>query len=626
MKLIELFSLKGIDLNTSVINKNEAIDYLIELMMANNNIIDKTAYKQEIISCENQCTKVLEEVVILHIKTEYVIRPGISAIVIKDGINYNPSDGLLTRVVFMIAIPKDNENIYQETLRQLSKMLIDHDFKNQLINTNDSKEFLSLFDTKESVREKTIDKLENRYDVLAVTACPMGISHLFMATENLKKKAEEMKISFKVETIQAIESKNILTKTEIEKAKCIIIATDKQIDMARFDGKPVIFAKLSDAITNAEILLEQALSDEIKIYNFQDETEKRINKYKTIFKKLYIQLSEGINNVLPVLIGVGALISIATLAVTYNIFNISTLTDNVWIANSYVFGNAIQGMIVALLAGFIGQTIASRIGFASGFGCGVATQLNVIYLNDVNNPGILGGIIAGFIGGYMVIFLQWLCRNMPKQFDRVKTMTIYPIFSIMMAGVIIYLISPYIGSFNHIIAILISEMNLPFKLILGIILGTMIAVDIDGPINKIVYIFGISQILEGNLDVMAAVMAGGMVPPLAIAFATSFFEDKFTNQERERGQDNFLNGLLFSSKGVIPFIHKDPQLVTVICIVASSIASGLTMIYNCGLRIPHGGIFVLPLISHPLRFLVALLAGSICGGAIYGLWKENSDK
>lgn len=627
MKLTELLCLERIDLNANVINKNDMINYLIELMMVNDNIIDKNVYKQEILNSKiKNINEIMDGITILYAKTEAVNKPGISVIAVKNKIDYDSLDEFSTRLIFMIVMPDDNEDLYLDIIQQLSQMLMDHNFKEQLINASSSNEFLSLISMKELEIEKIIEKPKDCYEILAVTACPLGIVQTFTAAKSLEKMANKMNILFKVEIQSAAVFENILTKDEIKNAKCIIVVADKQIDMSRFNGKRIVMAKIADGINNAEMLLKQAFSNETPIYNFQTETNKKTDKNLAILKTLYAQLSEGINKILPILVATGALISIATLAVSYNLFNISSLVDNVWIANSYVFGNAIQGMVVALLAGFIGNTISSQIGFASGFCCGVATQLNSIYLNDQNNPGILGGIIAGFIGGYMVIAIQKLCKDMPKQFDEFKSMIIYPILSIMIGGLITYLLSPYIGEFNHIIAVFIAEMSLLLKLLLGIIIGIMMTIDMKGPTNKMTYIFGISQILEGNIDVMAAVMAGGMVPPLAIAVATSLFEDKFTNQEIVMGQENFLKGLLFIFDGITPLIYKDFQLVRVTCIAASSIASGLVMIYNCGIMIPQGGIFVLPLMVHPLRFLVALLAGSICGGAIYGLWKEKSDK
>ncbi|WP_285814922.1 fructose-specific PTS transporter subunit EIIC [Thomasclavelia cocleata] len=624
MKLTELLCLERIDLNANVINKNDMINYLIELMMVNDNIIDKNVYKQEILNSKiKNINEIMDGITILYTKTEAVNKPGISVIAVKNKIDYDSLDEFSTRLIFMIVMPDDNEDLYLDIIQQLSQMLMDYNFKEQLINASSSNEFLSLISMKELEIEKIIEKPKDCYEILAVTACPLGIVQTFTAAKSLEKMANKMNILFKVEIQSATVFENILTKDEIKNAKCIIVVADKHIDMSRFNGKRVVMAKITDGINNAEMLLKQAFSNETPIYNFQTETNKKTDKNLAILKTLYAQLSEGINKILPILVATGALISIATLAVSYDLFNISSLVDNVWIANSYVFGNAIQGMVVALLAGFIGNTISSQIGFASGFCCGVATQLNSIYLNDPNNPGILGGIIAGFIGGYMVIAIQKLCKDMPKQFDEVKSMIIYPILSIMIGGLITYLLSPYMGDFNHIIAVFIAEMSLLLKLLLGIIIGIMMTIDMKGPTNKMAYIFGISQILEGNIDVMAAVMAGGMVPPLAIAVATSLFEDKFTNQEIVMGQENFLKGLLFIFDGITPLIYKDFQLVRVTCIAASSIASGLVMIYNCGIMIPQGGIFVLPLMVHPLRFLVALLAGSICGGAIYGLWKEK---
>ncbi len=624
MKLTELLCLERIDLNANVINKNDVINYLIELMMVNDNIIDKNVYKQEILNSKiKNINEIMDGITILYTKTEAVNKPGISVIAVKNIIDYDSLDEFSTRLIFMIVMPDDNEDLYLDIIQQLSQMLMDYNFKEQLINASSSNEFLSLISMKELEIEKIIEKPKDCYEILAVTACPLGIVQTFTAAKSLEKMANKMNILFKVEIQSATVFENILTKDEIKNAKCIIVVADKHIDMSRFNGKRVVMAKITDGINNAEMLLKQAFSNETPIYNFQTETNKKTDKNLAILKTLYAQLSEGINKILPILVATGALISIATLAVSYDLFNISSLVDNVWIANSYVFGNAIQGMVVALLAGFIGNTISSQIGFASGFCCGVATQLNSIYLNDPNNPGILGGIIAGFIGGYMVIAIQKLCKDMPKQFDEVKSMIIYPILSIMIGGLITYLLSPYMGDFNHIIAVFIAEMSLLLKLLLGIIIGIMMTIDMKGPTNKMAYIFGISQILEGNIDVMAAVMAGGMVPPLAIAVATSLFEDKFTNQEIVMGQENFLKGLLFIFDGITPLIYKDFQLVRVTCIAASSIASGLVMIYNCGIMIPQGGIFVLPLMVHPLRFLVALLAGSICGGAIYGLWKEK---
>lgn len=589
MKIIDLLDIQGIDLYTGTISNTEVIDHLIALMQLSDQEIDK----QEIIE---KATKAGEETMIFYVPIDK--EPKLSILIVRDD-----SLDSLAKLFFLIAVPKDDINIY---LTLLLKMLRNRKFEERLISAQNSEEFIALVKEFEN-------KIENSYDLLFVDACKSETR----AMRNLMSKAKEMNISFKVE-IDDLE-----VKEELEKVKCVIIVGDGQVEMSRFDGKPVILIKDVES-DKAEILLHQAVNEEIDIFHYQDKIKKTIKPNRVILKRMFQQLSKGVDKIIPVLVGSGALISIATLAVSYNLFGISSLVDNVWIANSYVFGNAIQGMIVALLAGFIGQTIAKQAGFAAGFSCGVATQLNVIYLNDVNNPGLLGGIVAGFIGGYAVIFLQRSCKKISKQFDEVKSAVIYPLFSIIFAGMITYLISPYIGIFNHTISNFIGEMNLGFKLILGMAAGAMMA--IGGPVNKIGYIFGVSQILEGNFDVMAAIMAAGMAPALAIAFATTLFENKFSIQEKKLGRDNSLMGFAFVSKGILPFIQKEPQLVTVTCIIASVITGGLSMVYNCGVMVPCGGIFVLPLIAHPLRFLIALLAGMICGGTVYGLWREAGDE
>lgn len=582
MKITDLLKIEAIDLNAQISNKEEAIDHLVDLMMASGNISHREEYKQGILAREAiSTTGIGEGVAIPHAQVAVVNEPGLAVMVVKEGVDYNSLDGQLVHLFFMIAAPEGAGNVHLEALAQLSRMLMNSEFKEQLINAATPKEFLALIDSQEI--EKNIVE---QYDILAVTACPTGIAHTFMAAESLETMAKKMGVSIKVETNGATGSQNILTSEEIAAAKCIIVAADKQVEMSRFDGKPVIMTKVADGINKTEELLKLAIDDEVEVYHYHGQNVETIKRRQSLLRTMYTQLSDGISRILPILMGAGALISIASLVVSYNLFNISSLTDNILITNSYVFGNAIQGIIVMLLGGFIGQAIAQQLGYAAGISCGVAVQLNVIYLNDASNPGLLGGVIAGFIGGYAVLIIQKLCKNIPEQFDAVKTTTLYPILSIVIAGMLTYLMSPSIGIFNNIISSTISEMNLGFKLILGVLIGGSMPIDMGGPVNKIAYFFGISQILEGNYDVMAAVMAGGMVSPLAIAFATSFFEYKFSKQERELGQDNFVKGLSFISEGTIPFVQKDGQLVINACVIASAIAGGLSMIYNCGIRMP----------------------------------------
>ena len=547
--------------------------------------------------------------------------------IVKDGVDYQSLDSQPARLFFMIAAPVDGGNIHLETLARLSGMLMDNDFKENLINASDAVEFLRLIDDKENEIVKVKEETDGtNYEVLAVTACPTGIAHTFMAAESLEAKAKEMNILFKVETNGATGPKNVLTAEEISKARCIIVAADKQVEMSRFDGRPVIITKVADGINKAEELLSQAINGNVEIYHHQGDKVVSSSANEGIWRKLYTQLTDALSKILPIIIGSGALISIASLAASYNLFGIKQIYDSIWLSNSYILGITVNGMIVALFAGFIGQAIASQQGFAVALAGGAAMLLNNMYLQNMPSPGILGAIIAGFIGGYVVILLQKICRKLPDCLVGIKPTGIYPISGVMITGDLSYLISTFVGSLNQTFSVFLGSMAFVFLLILGVIVGGMMSVDMGGPVNKIAYLFGIAQIVEGNFDVMAAVMAGGMVPPLAIAISTTFFRNKFTLTERKLGCQNYLKGLMFISEGTIPFVQKDPRLVTLACIVASAVAGGFSMLYNCGIRIPHGGIFVLPLIAHPFRYIVALLAGSLCGAVIYGFFKEIGEE
>lgn len=613
MKITDLLCLQGIDMNGEVANKEEAIDHLVDLMVGTGNISDKLAFKKGILAREAQSTTGIGEgIAIPHAQVAAVKKPGLAVMIVKDGVDYQSLDSQPARLFFMIAAPVDGGNIHLETLARLSGMLMDND---------------RLIDDKENEIVKVKEETDGtNYEVLAVTACPTGIAHTFMAAESLEAKAKEMNILFKVETNGATGPKNVLTAEEISKARCIIVAADKQVEMSRFDGRPVIITKVADGINKAEELLSQAINGNVEIYHHQGDKVVSSSANEGIWRKLYTQLTDALSKILPIIIGSGALISIASLAASYNLFGIKQIYDSIWLSNSYILGITVNGMIVALFAGFIGQAIASQQGFAVALAGGAAMLLNNMYLQNMPSPGILGAIIAGFIGGYVVILLQKICRKLPECLDGIKPTVIYPIFGVMITGVLSYLISPYVGSLNQTISVFIGSMDIVYKLILGVIVGGMMSVDMGGPVNKIAYLFGIAQIVEGNFDVMAAVMAGGMVPPLAIAISTTFFRNKFTLTERKLGCQNYLKGLMFISEGTIPFVQKDPRLVTLACIVASAIAGGFSMLYNCGIRIPHGGIFVLPLIAHPFRYIVALLAGSLCGAVIYGFFKEIGEE
>lgn len=623
MKITDLLSIEAIDMNASIYNKEEAINHLVDLMYASGNINDKEAYKKGILEREEKSTTgVGEGIAIPHAQVDAVLKPGLAVMVVREGIDYQSLDGLPARLFFMIAAPKDGGNIHLETLARLSGMLMDSDFKESLINASDAKEFLKLIDEKESENDEPVENIKNDgYDVLAVTACPTGIAHTFMAAQSLEAKAKEMNISFKVETNGATGPKNILTDEEINNAKCIIVAADKQVEMSRFDGKPIIITKVANGINKAEELLNSAMNDNIEIYHHSG--EKMVNKQNEqgIFRTIYTQLTDALSKMLPILIGSGALMTIMVIAIRYKLFDVA---NNGTLLNSIPTVWTVTNLIIsALFAGFIGQSIAGQQGFAVAIGSGSIMLIQSLY-SQSGRPGLLGMIIAGFVGGYVVILLQKICGKLPESLDGIKPTVIYPIFGMLISGIISYLIGSHIGIVNQNITTTIANLDLVYKVILGIIVGSMMSVDMGGPVNKLTYIFGIYQIIEGNYNVMAAVMVGGMVPPLAIAISTTFFKNKFTEDDRKLGFNNYLKGLMFISEGTIPFVQKDPKLVTMSCIITSAIAGGLSMYWNCYILLPHGGIFVLPLINNPHYFVLSIIIASSIGGLMYGCLKKRT--
>lgn len=623
MNITDLLTITSIDLDAKVSSKEEAIDHLVDLMMTTGKINNRELYRKDIFSRESQgSTGVGEGIAIPHAQSEAVDDFALAAMVVKDGVDFDALDNQKAKLFFMIAASNDGGNDHLKALARLSKMLMDQDFKESLIMASDTAVFLDLI----AKKEKTLDKpdLENNgtYDVLAVTACPTGIAHTYMAAKSLEEKAQELGIKIKVETNGASGIDNPLTHQEIAAAKCIIVAVDKQVEMSRFDGKPVIITRVADGINKPEELLLKATNENVEIYHDGDDS-KRFKQSR--LRILYMQLCEALNRILPILIGAGALLSIPIFIQEYNLFNINIIYDNLLLTNSYLAGHLIQTIVPIIFAGYIGQAVAKQPGFAVSLAGGIGMMITGLYYDDANGAGLLGGIIAGFLGGYIVLGLQKLWQKLPESYQGLSTTVIYPIFGVIIAFIISLVISPYIGALNQIIAVSLDSMNLVGKLIAGIILGAMMAVDMGGPINKIAYIFAISQILEGNYSLMAAVMAAGMVPPLVIALATTFFKNKFTENQHKLGRSNYLKGLMFISEGTLPFVKEDRRLVTAVCMIASALTGAFSMVYNCGISLPHGGIFVLPLVIHPLRYVVAILIGSLCGAMIYGIFKEKDD-
>ena len=646
MRITELLKKESIELGVKVSGKEEAIDKLIGLMAAGGRLNDKAGYKEGILAREALgSTAVGEGIAIPHAKVAAVKEPGLAAMVVPDGVDYEAFDGSLANLIFMIAAPEGEADVHLEALSRLSTLLMDPDFKNDLIHAESKEEFLQLIDDKESERyEKKVRKEEKiaedavpkvqeplksaaGYRVLAVTACPTGIAHTFMAAENLEQLGKKLGIPVKSETNGAEGAANVLTKEEIAAADGIIIAADKNVDMARFDGKHVVKASVSDGIQKGEELIKKAVSGEAPVYHHTGAAaSEEDGESEGIGHTIYKHLMNGVSHMLPFVIGGGLLIALAFLFDDYSI-NPANFGKNTPIA-AYLktIGEQAFGMMLPVLAGYIAMSIADRPGLAVGFVGGMVAKMGATFMNPAGgdvNSGFLGALLAGFIGGYIVVLLKKVFKKLPKSLEGIKPVLLYPLLGIFLVAVATTFINPFVGAINDGLTHFLNGMGGTSKVILGAVVGGMMSVDMGGPVNKAAYVFGTAQLAEGNFDIMAAVMAGGMVPPIAIALCSTFFKKKFTKKERQSGLVNYIMGLSFISEGAIPFAASDPLRVIPSCIIGSAVAGGLSMALNCTLRAPHGGIFVLPTIGNPFGYLAAVVIGSVVGCVILAALKKN---
>lgn len=646
MRITELLKKESIELGVKVSGKEEAIDKLIGLMAAGGRLNDKAGYKEGILAREALgSTAVGEGIAIPHAKVAAVKEPGLAAMVVPDGVDYEAFDGSLANLIFMIAAPEGEADVHLEALSRLSTLLMDPDFKNDLIHAESKEEFLQMIDDKESERyEKKVRKEEKiaedaapkvqeplksaaGYRVLAVTACPTGIAHTFMAAENLEQLGKKLGIPVKSETNGAEGAANVLTKEEIAAADGIIIAADKNVDMARFDGKHVVKASVSDGIQKGEELIKKAVSGEAPVYHHTGAAaSEEGGESEGIGHTIYKHLMNGVSHMLPFVIGGGLLIALAFLFDDYSI-NPANFGKNTPIA-AYLktIGEQAFGMMLPVLAGYIAMSIADRPGLAVGFVGGMVAKMGATFMNPAGgdvNSGFLGALLAGFIGGYIVVLLKKVFKKLPKSLEGIKPVLLYPLLGIFLVAVATTFINPFVGAINDGLTHFLNGMGGTSKVILGAVVGGMMSVDMGGPVNKAAYVFGTAQLAEGNFDIMAAVMAGGMVPPIAIALCSTFFKKKFTEKERQSGLVNYIMGLSFISEGAIPFAASDPLRVIPSCIIGSAVAGGLSMALNCTLRAPHGGIFVLPTIGNPFGYLAAVVIGSVVGCVILAALKKN---
>ena len=613
-------------------------------MAKSGKINDVEKYRKGVYAREEEgTTGIGEGIAIPHCKSDAVSKPGLAAMVIKDGVDFDALDGEKVSLIFLIAAPNTEDNVHLDVLSKLSVLLMDENFTSGLRNAKTVEEFLSVIDRAEAEKDAEEEKknsadtknaaeeknTENGKLILAVTGCPNGIAHTYMAAENIEKKAKELGCRVKVETRGSGGAKNVLTKAEIAEAACIIVAADTQVPMDRFAGRPVIQCKVSDGISKAEELLDRALNGNVPLYQAKGSSQAADSEEESdsVGHQIYKHLMNGVSHMLPFVIGGGILIAIAFLidgfAVDLNSLpfdersNFGTITPMAAMFKS--IGGVAFGFMLPILAGFIAMSIADRPGLAVGF-VGGAIAAN-------GTSGFLGALVAGFVAGYLVRLLKKLFEKLPEGLEGIKPMLLYPVIGIFLIGVIMtYVVEPPIGALNVMINNGLNSMNGAKAILLGALLGGMMSVDMGGPVNKAAYVFGTASIAAGNYNIMAAVMVGGMVPPLAIALATMFFKNKFTEEERKAGPTNIVMGLSFISEGAIPFAASDPLRVLPSCIIGSAVAGALSMVFNCTLMAPHGGIFVFLTVGHPLLYLISLAVGSVVGCVILGLLKKDVSK
>lgn len=621
MKITDLLNKKSIAINPKVNSKEDAINTLVDLMEASGNLNDKNEYKKAVLAREElSTTGIGDGIAIPHAKTKAVKDAGLAAMIVNDGVDYDSLDGNPAKIFFLIGAPDGENNVHLEVLARLSTMLMDEKFRNALENSKTSDEFVKLIDEFENEKvNKVKEESKDGYRVLAVTACPTGIAHTFMAAESLEEKAKNMGVSIKVETNGSGGAKNVLTAKEIEEAECIIIAADKKVDMARFDGKKVIQTKVANGIHKAEELINKAISGDAAVYNHsgsKNSDEEVSGEKEGIGRQIYKHLMNGVSHMLPFVIGGGILIALAFLFDDYSIDPANFGMNTPFAAFLKTVGGTAFDFMLPILAGYIAMSIGDRPALAVGFVGGM--------LANKGGSGFLGALLAGFIAGYLIVGLKKLFDKLPNSLEGLKPVLLYPFFGILLIGAIIMIvINPPVAALNNGITNVLNNMGSSSRILLGAVLGGMMAFDMGGPLNKAAYVFGTASLASGQFEIMAAVMVGGMVPPLAIALCTTFFKKKFTVRERQSAVTNYVMGLSFITEGAIPFAAADPLRVIPSCVIGSAISGALSMYFGCQLRAPHGGIFVLPVISNPLGYFIALVAGSVIGMIVLAILKKN---
>ena len=639
MTIRDLLAAESINLNGTPAGKTEALNQCIDLMAKSGKIADVEKYRKGVfLIVEEGTTGIGMGIAIPHCKSDAVTKAGLAAMVVKDGVDFESLDGTPAKIIFLIAAPNTEDNVHLQVLSKLSVMLMDEQFTNSLINAGSVDEFLNIIDSAEKAKDekeaakeaKAKEPVEVKKDdvfIVAVTACPTGIAHTYMAAEAIEKKAKELGYQVKVETRGSGGAKNVLTDDEIAKAAGVIVACDTNVPTDRFDGKKVIECQVSDGINKAEELIKRIAAGDAPVFKASGKKEashSSVGGKESIGHQIYKHLMNGVSHMLPFVVGGGILIAIAFLIDGFSVdlnslpadqrANFGTITQAAAMFKG--IGGTAFGFMLPILAGFIAMSIADRPGLAVGFvGGSIAAN---------GTSGFLGALVAGFVAGYIVLLLKKVFSKLPESLDGMKPVLLYPLLGIFLVGVIMqFVVEPPIGALNTAINNGLNGLNGASAVVLGVLLGGMMSVDMGGPVNKAAYVFGTASIAAGNYNIMAAVMIGGMVPPIAIALATIFFKNKFTAEERKAGPTNFIMGLSFITEGAIPFAASDPLHVLPACVVGSAVAGGLSMAFGCTLMAPHGGIFVVPTIGNPLMYLVALVIGSFIACGLLGLLKKK---
>ena len=636
MRITTLFSVHAIALDAAASNRDEIIDQLVELQSTHNNITDKAAYKKALYAREDEgSTYVDNGITVPHAKTSVVTRPSLAALRLKTPVQYNAEDDGKTDLLFAIAAP-ENGSLHVDMLARMMQMLMNEDFVEVLRAAKTPEEFLAAIDKQEdeqfgdeSFTQQTIP--QTGYRILAVTACPNGIAHTYMAAEALTKAGAKLELPTKVETNGSDGAKNILTKEEIAACDGIIVAADKNVETARFDGKPVLFTRVDDGIHKPEELINKIARGEAPIYHAKEKAAsgEEAGASDSAVHTIYKHLMNGVSHMLPFVVGGGIMIALAFLLDDYTI-DPSNFGMNTPLAAFFkTVGGAAFGYMLPILAGFIAMSIADRPGLAVGFAGGVLAMngTNFADLASGQTTGISGGFLAaplaGFVAGYVVEFLKKITEKLPASLNGIRPMLIYPLGGILIVGAVMCGINPVMGMINTAMTNWLNAMGGTSKVLLGAIVAGMMSIDMGGPCNKAAYVFGTAALASGNYEVMAAVMVGGMVPPIAIALSTTFFPKKWTPDERRNGIVNYVMGLCFVTEGAIPYAAADPIRVLPSCVIGAALAGALSMTFGCALRAPHGGIFVFPVVDHAVMYVVALAAGSIVGAIILSLLKKD---